>query len=124
MLTLTICPAIIAGAPFKRIETMLRCSCSSVARRITRSNPVLWEEIHSCTVAACLSSSYPWPSPFRRGSSMDFSTLAPSGAEYYCDHGGNTVITTVNTKGQVTIPEPLRCKYGFPPGTKVVWSSV
>lgn len=29
--------------------------------------------------------------------------------------------TTVNTKGQVTIPEPLRRKYGFPPGTKVVW---
>jgi AbrB family looped-hinge helix DNA binding protein len=29
--------------------------------------------------------------------------------------------TTVNTKGQVTIPEPLRTKYGFPPGTKVVW---
>lgn len=29
--------------------------------------------------------------------------------------------TTVNTKGQVTIPEPLRSKYGFPPGTKVVW---
>jgi AbrB family looped-hinge helix DNA binding protein len=28
--------------------------------------------------------------------------------------------TTVNTKGQVTIPEPLRSKYGFPPGTKVV----
>jgi AbrB family looped-hinge helix DNA binding protein len=31
------------------------------------------------------------------------------------------VTTTVNTKGQVTIPEPLRSKYGFPPGTKVVW---
>jgi len=29
--------------------------------------------------------------------------------------------TTVNTKGQVTIPEPLRRKYGFAPGTKVVW---
>jgi AbrB family looped-hinge helix DNA binding protein len=29
--------------------------------------------------------------------------------------------TTVNTKGQVTIPGPLRRKYGFPPGTKVVW---
>jgi AbrB family looped-hinge helix DNA binding protein len=29
--------------------------------------------------------------------------------------------TTVNTKGQVTIPEPLRSKYGFPPGTKVMW---
>ena len=31
------------------------------------------------------------------------------------------MITTVNTKGQVTIPEPLRTKYGFPPGTKVAW---
>jgi AbrB family looped-hinge helix DNA binding protein len=31
------------------------------------------------------------------------------------------VITTVNPKGQVTIPEPLRARYGFPPGTKVVW---
>jgi AbrB family looped-hinge helix DNA binding protein len=31
------------------------------------------------------------------------------------------MITTVNTKGQVTIPEPLRSKYGFPPGTKVMW---
>jgi len=31
------------------------------------------------------------------------------------------VITTVNPKGQVTIPEPLRTRYGFPPGTKVVW---
>jgi AbrB family looped-hinge helix DNA binding protein len=31
------------------------------------------------------------------------------------------VITTVNPKGQVTIPEPLRDRYGFPPGTKVVW---
>ena len=30
-------------------------------------------------------------------------------------------VTTVNPKGQVTIPEPLRTKYGFPPGTKVVW---
>jgi AbrB family looped-hinge helix DNA binding protein len=29
--------------------------------------------------------------------------------------------TTVNTKGQVTIPEVLRRKYGFAPGTKVVW---
>lgn len=29
--------------------------------------------------------------------------------------------TTVNTKGQVTIPEPLRVKYGFSPGTKVTW---
>ena len=31
------------------------------------------------------------------------------------------MITTVNPKGQVTIPEPLRQRYGFPPGTKVVW---
>lgn len=31
------------------------------------------------------------------------------------------MITTVNTKGQVTIPEPLRTKYGFTPGTKVAW---
>jgi AbrB family looped-hinge helix DNA binding protein len=31
------------------------------------------------------------------------------------------MITTVNPKGQVTIPEPLRERYGFPPGTKVVW---
>jgi AbrB family looped-hinge helix DNA binding protein len=31
------------------------------------------------------------------------------------------MITTVNPKGQVTIPEPLRARYGFPPGTKVVW---
>ena len=30
-------------------------------------------------------------------------------------------ITTVNPKGQVTIPELLRDRYGFPPGTKVVW---
>jgi AbrB family looped-hinge helix DNA binding protein len=29
--------------------------------------------------------------------------------------------TTVTTKGQVTIPEPLRSKYGFLPGTKVMW---
>jgi AbrB family looped-hinge helix DNA binding protein len=29
--------------------------------------------------------------------------------------------TTVNPKGQLTIPEPLRRKYGFAPGTKVVW---
>ena len=29
--------------------------------------------------------------------------------------------TTVNTKGQVTIPEPLRSKYGFAPGMKVIW---
>jgi AbrB family looped-hinge helix DNA binding protein len=33
----------------------------------------------------------------------------------------NTTTTTVNTKGQVTIPEPLRTKYGFAPGMKVVW---
>ncbi len=26
------------------------------------------------------------------------------------------MITTVNPKGQVTIPEPLRERYGFPPG--------
>lgn len=31
------------------------------------------------------------------------------------------MITTVNPKGQVTIPEPLRDRYGFAPGTKVVW---
>ena len=31
------------------------------------------------------------------------------------------MITTVNRKGQVTIPESLRDRYGFPPGTKVVW---
>jgi AbrB family looped-hinge helix DNA binding protein len=31
------------------------------------------------------------------------------------------MITTVSPKGQVTIPEPLRSRYGFPPGTKVVW---
>ena len=30
-------------------------------------------------------------------------------------------ITTVNRKGQVTIPKSLRDRYGFPPGTKVVW---
>ena len=31
------------------------------------------------------------------------------------------MITTVSPKGQVTIPEALRARYGFPPGTKVVW---
>ncbi|MCL4421937.1 MAG: AbrB/MazE/SpoVT family DNA-binding domain-containing protein [Actinobacteria bacterium] len=31
------------------------------------------------------------------------------------------MITTVNPKGQVTIPEPLRERYGFSPGMKVVW---
>lgn len=31
------------------------------------------------------------------------------------------MITTVNPKGQVTIPETLRDRYGFLPGTKVVW---
>lgn len=31
------------------------------------------------------------------------------------------MITTVSPKGQVTIPGPLRDRYGFPPGTKVVW---
>jgi len=31
------------------------------------------------------------------------------------------MITTVNRKGQVTIPESLRDRYGLPPGTKVVW---
>lgn len=31
------------------------------------------------------------------------------------------MITTVNPKGQVTIPGPLRTRYGFPPGMKVVW---
>jgi bifunctional DNA-binding transcriptional regulator/antitoxin component of YhaV-PrlF toxin-antitoxin module len=31
------------------------------------------------------------------------------------------MITTVNPKGQVTMPEPLRDRYGFPPRTKVVW---
>lgn len=40
---------------------------------------------------------------------------------YYTLYRGNTVTTTVNTKGQVTIPEDLRRKYGFSPGTKVVW---
>ncbi|MHB1893850.1 MAG: AbrB/MazE/SpoVT family DNA-binding domain-containing protein [Candidatus Dormibacteria bacterium] len=32
-----------------------------------------------------------------------------------------SVVTTVNPKGQVTIPGPLRVRYGFPPGTKVAW---
>jgi bifunctional DNA-binding transcriptional regulator/antitoxin component of YhaV-PrlF toxin-antitoxin module len=31
------------------------------------------------------------------------------------------MITTVNPKGQVTIPEPLRARYGFPAGAKVIW---
>jgi len=31
------------------------------------------------------------------------------------------MITTVNRKGQVTIPKSLRDRYGFPPGAKVVW---
>jgi hypothetical protein len=46
--------------------------------------------------------------------------VAPQAVMYYHWSGGNTMATTVNTKGQVTIPEPLRSKYGFPPGTKVV----
>jgi AbrB family looped-hinge helix DNA binding protein len=29
--------------------------------------------------------------------------------------------TTVNAKGQVTIPEPLRRKYGLHQGSEVVW---
>lgn len=29
--------------------------------------------------------------------------------------------TTVNSRGQVTIPEQLRSNYGFAPGTKVMW---
>jgi len=31
------------------------------------------------------------------------------------------MIATVNRKGLVTNPESLRDRYGFPPGTKVVW---
>ncbi|MGA9775591.1 MAG: hypothetical protein WBU92_06670 [Candidatus Dormiibacterota bacterium] len=31
------------------------------------------------------------------------------------------MVTTANPSGQVTIPEPLGDRYGFPPGTKVVW---
>ena len=31
------------------------------------------------------------------------------------------MITTVTRKGQVTIPTSSRDRYGFPPGTKVVW---
>jgi len=31
------------------------------------------------------------------------------------------ITTVVNRKGQVTIPKSLRDRYGFPPGTKVVW---
>jgi AbrB family looped-hinge helix DNA binding protein len=31
------------------------------------------------------------------------------------------MIMTVDHKGQVTIPAPLRDRYGFPPGTQVVW---
>jgi AbrB family looped-hinge helix DNA binding protein len=30
-------------------------------------------------------------------------------------------MTTVNAKGQVTIPKALRSKYGFTPGTKILW---
>lgn len=30
-------------------------------------------------------------------------------------------VTTVNPKGQVTIPEEIRSRYGFAPGTKVGW---
>jgi AbrB family looped-hinge helix DNA binding protein len=29
--------------------------------------------------------------------------------------------TTVNPKGQVTIPEEIRSRYGFRPGAKVAW---
>jgi len=31
------------------------------------------------------------------------------------------MVTTVNTKGQVTVPGPLRARYGLEPGTKVLW---
>lgn len=31
------------------------------------------------------------------------------------------MVTTVNPKGQVTIPGPLRSRYGFAPGTLVAW---
>lgn len=30
-------------------------------------------------------------------------------------------VTTVNPKGQVTIPDEIRARYGFAPGTKVAW---
>ncbi|MGH7911198.1 MAG: AbrB/MazE/SpoVT family DNA-binding domain-containing protein [Candidatus Dormibacteraceae bacterium] len=30
-------------------------------------------------------------------------------------------VTTVNPKGQVTIPEEIRARYGFAAGTKVAW---
>ena len=31
------------------------------------------------------------------------------------------MVTKVSATGQVTIPAPLRTKYGFSPGTTVVW---
>lgn len=31
------------------------------------------------------------------------------------------ILTTVNRKEQVSIPDSLRDRYGFRPGTKVVW---
>lgn len=40
---------------------------------------------------------------------------------YYYYDMSITETTTVTTKGQVTIPEPLRRKYGLLPGTRVAW---
>ena len=48
--------------------------------------------------------------------------MYPSVPMYYGDGRSIAVITTVNSRGQVTIPASLRRKYGFNPGAKVVWT--
>jgi antitoxin PrlF len=38
---------------------------------------------------------------------------------YYQDLGGNTMSTTVTSKGQVTIPKPIRDRLNIKPGSAV-----
>jgi antitoxin PrlF len=38
---------------------------------------------------------------------------------YYQDVGGNTMSTTVTSKGQVTIPKPIRDRLNIKPGSAV-----
>jgi bifunctional DNA-binding transcriptional regulator/antitoxin component of YhaV-PrlF toxin-antitoxin module len=111
-------------------------STPDLAQRVPRE--MAFEKRSIGALSSLIAGNITWQSVSVRGEGLALST----GTSLTSDHGRRSdrayrsprylpsstliegvipMITTVNPKGQVTIPEPLRDRYGFPPGTKVVW---